>query len=279
LQSIADNNAGYVLTSNGASLPSWQAAPATVDDVIYTALTTAGSSTYTIGANSVSICVAVFGSGAGGITYTSGGGGGGGADFNYMMAPVSYFGGNGASVAYTVAAGGGAGVAGSASKFGNVVAQGGLKGSTTTGGAALTNWSYGNIYVGASIGGSGKGGNIGAAGTTNANSFLPTGGGGGHTTTPGAGGALQYALTAGNTQILAGGTAGTIGTPTGGAGNSPTITPYGLGLMGGTGGGGAYATGNGGKGGQPGGGGGGAGVTSGTAGAGGDGAIYIWEYI
>lgn len=319
LQSISNGTSTWVMTSaGGSSFPSFQAGPSLQSSVV-TSYISNGSGNHTFNASTVFVNVTCFGAGGGGGSGrsganlgSSGGAGGNGGGVNSATVPVSFFGGAGATVAYTVGLGGpltngvsnsngtGGGTGGNTS-FGNIIAIGGTPGgggsTSAPGGASGVNsfWSGTASFTSAISGAAGLGGNAPAGPGAIVNTTWPTGGGGGGggnsgaNTSGSAGGDINYQKTGGDVQALAGGTAGNgAGTRNGGPGSSATSSPYGLGLLGGTGaGGGGYTStgtaGNGGTGGFPGGGGGGGSgsvstVTSGAGGAGADGAIYIIEY-
>lgn len=311
LVTTSAGTAGQVLTSNGAGMaPTYQAGGGSGTGVTITTYNTPGAFVFSKQVATKMIEVFAWGGGGGGAsddgTGNGGSGGGCGSFFNYKL-PASFVGG---SVNVVVGAGGaggtagGNGASGGSSVFGSMatplgnasgspVAQhGGFYGSAFSNSSETPYWKPATFGVDAvPTGGS-------TAGLTNATnnywgSSLGTGGGAGAPLGGGKGGDIvsppTYYLTsiaAGSTIILAGGIAGTSGSPNGGPGNAgATATNF---FCGGTGGGGAYSNtgtstfGNGGAGGFPGGGGGGAsgfGINAGVVGgAGADGLVIVIEY-
>jgi len=296
-------------TTNAANITSGTLPPARLQTPEVQIFQTIGTATWTKPAGAVRCRVQGWGAGSGGGSgrrganselRCGGGGGGSGAYFDQMILASAFGatetvvigdGGNGGAARGTDGIDGANGTAGGVTSFGTLTFYaGGVGGggTITTGSAGAAPWggnAGGALAATSTVGGGGV--------PTNLNSTGTAGGSGGG----GSGGILGTGAAAGTSggsggryPILgiAGGIAGTVSVPNGGAGNSTGVNTNGM-PMGASGGGGGASTvsgtaGTGGVGGFPGGGGGGGGasqngVNSGAGGKGGQGLVVVTTYF
>src|SRR5439155_133997 len=147
LSQVGNGTAGQVLTSNGASAPTFQAIVGTASNVVILA---SGTTTYTASAGTLAIAIECVGAGGGGggasggsgTASVGGGGGAGGYSIGYLASP---------SGAYTIQIGaGGAGM---------VLSQGQTAG-VAGGGCGAGASGAGSTSTTATIGGTGSAGCI-----------------------------------------------------------------------------------------------------------------------
>ena len=209
---VGAGTSGQVLTSNGASAPTWETLGGALNNIQY--FTTAGTSTYTPTSGTTFVVVEVVGGGGGAGTgnNTNGSGGGGAGGYARKRITSSFSG-----VTVTVGAGG----------VGRSGANNGNAGSTSSFGALVSaTGGSGSIYNGgSSSGGVGSGGDLNLAGGTGGSGGTSTISqyAGGNSFFGGAGvGTLQSA--ASNTG--SGGSGGQNSFDTGGSGGSGLVIVY-----------------------------------------------------